>query len=196
MRSGLFCLVFALAASPLSAGDFDPGMEPLYCGIPVNAESLDLKPGGAVVSVVADAVAWSRLLSNVVSHPTQVQTLAQGVTTYKIYTVATRLPVKGQKCQNGTEPYNSLFFSKPMQGAGGEIYPVRFSLVCRDESGIKDSLYVDADAGGAILDMTFYNGSLGLLIPPMSEKRAASKYGLDAFLNRMVNHFTDIASGE
>jgi hypothetical protein len=150
--------------------------------------------GVRILSNVTDAVTWKGLLERAMTKPTKTQTAKVGDTTYKIYIVTGKGGVNGQDCPEGTKPENALFVSKAVEGTGKALYPVRVSVVCRGESGVRDSFSLNADWDGKILDVALYNGSLGLTVHPTHEPDgpgAAEPSSLDLFLARLVKQFIE-----
>lgn len=146
------------------------------------------------VARVTDAATWQSLLARVESRPTRVQTARVGATTYRISILTVKTALPGQDCPAGTQPENSVFVSRPVQGAGREVYPVRLAVFCRGETGVRDSFSLDADWEGAILDAAVYNGSLGLVVHPLAEPAGpapAEPTSLDRFLARLVRQVLD-----
>lgn len=150
--------------------------------------------GGAVVKVTDDST-WARLLHRALTRPTRVQRTLAGGTEFTVYIVQDDKPLLGQDCPAGTSPQNALYVSKPADGASKLLYPVRITAVCKGSYELRDSFSVSADSDGTILDLTLYDGSLGIAVHPLQEPAtgasSAEAASLQQFLGRLVRQFIE-----
>jgi len=130
---------------------------------------------------VADPATWSRLLERAVSRPTRIQKPNIGGVEYTVYVLAPQAPLEGQACPTATRAENALYVSKPADGAGRGLYPVRLASLCVGLSGISGGLSVMADWDGTILDLTVYKADAPPGGPP----------DLDQALARLAAYFLD-----
>jgi hypothetical protein len=153
------------------------------------------KPKTLTVAKVADDATWRKLLERATTRPTRVHTAHAGGTDYKVYIVYSETPVVGQDCPAGTHAQNTLYVSKPDNGTGREIYPVRIAALCMGPSAVRDSFSLDADWDGTILDIAVNNGSLGLVVHPLNEPLSsvtpAEPTDLTLFLARLAKFFLE-----
>lgn len=151
-----------------------------------------------VVARVADAATWAKLRDRAVKRADSVQQTAINGTKYVIRAVVSDEALPGQSCPAGTTPKNAVYFTSPAPKADQalDIYPVRLTSGCAvaDDGTFHDILTVDADYAGKILDISVYNGSLGLITHPSAEPIPlpgdTQTSSLQSFLGRLVKHLT------
>lgn len=152
-------------------------------------------PADAVVKVADDAT-WARLIQRAESRPTRIQKAHAGGADFTVYVVESRVPLAGQDCPEGTTAQNALYVSKASDGISKVLYPVRITAVCKDAYEVRDSFSLNADRDGTILDLTVYDGSLGIAVHPLQEPAvggsAAEPASLQEFLARLVKQFLDV----
>lgn len=148
-----------------------------------------------LVKRVADAAAWKKLRDRALKAPHVSQSVTVNGVDYTIFSIVSGEPFPGQQCPAGTMPRNAAHFTIPATGADAGIYPVRLTAACvvsPDDSSSHDLLSVDADADGKILDISFYDASLGLSSHPTAEPVPVAgdtqTSNLASVLGRLVKH--------
>jgi hypothetical protein len=166
----------------------------ILSGAPARCQPPVPTPPAPKVEKVASDADWRRLLARALRRPTKVEKLTAASGTYNVYVVQADQAAPGQNCPAGTSPRSTVFVAKLAQGVeAGEVYPVRLESACVAPDGIRDSLAVDADRDGTILDARAYTASLGVVTHPVAEPSAPSDATtLGPVLTRLVRFLTDL----
>lgn len=142
-----------------------------------------------------DDALWQRLMTRAVRRPTRMQTAQIGPALYKIFVVRSATPVPEQKCPEGTRPSNTFFVSKPAEGPGGDVYPVRLRVACVGGQGIEGSFTLNAELDGTMLDWSLLDGALGVSVRPECDAafpKNRTSSGFSAFLTRLAKYFLNV----
>jgi hypothetical protein len=165
----------------------------LLSGSPARCQTPPAPPTAKVEKVASEAD-WRRLLARALKRPTKVEKLDAASGTYNVYVVQADKAMSSQNCPAGTTPRNTVFVARLAHGVeANEVYPVRLESACVAPDGIRDSLAIDADRDGTILDARVYTASLNIVTHPLGEPSTpGDATTLGPVLTRLVRFLTDL----
>jgi hypothetical protein len=165
----------------------------LLSGAPARCQPVPTPPPPKVEKVASEAD-WRKLITRAMRRPTKVEKLTAASGTYTVYVVQADQAMPSQNCPSGTSPRNTAFVARLTHGVeAGEVYPVRLESACVAPDGIRDSLAIDADRDGTILDARVYTASLGVVTHPVGEPSTpGDATTLGPVLTRLVRFLTDL----